>query len=402
MNRLLRVLWPIPLLVACVGEAPDDKQYENPKAFNRSNEQIQNSIAQFTAKLNADVSNGAFGLLDEIYIQYNDVVLLHSVYDRDYNAIAGAVSPMLGMNDFTDPNWHPYHQQGTLHTTLSITKSITSLAIGVAEDEGLYPKVSDAKALENISPHYTRKLDDPLWAEVTIEDLLTMRMNLGWRENGDDPDWSRQWRTDDWTQYVLNIPMKGPPGRAYAYNSGASHLLSAVIQYATGASVEEYVQKKLFDPMGIVDVVWKTTPAGLSHTQGGLYIAAPDLAKICQLIENRGVWNGESLVSEDYLDRSFEKRTAFDEDSSYTPYGMGYGYQWWLGDSVFGANSINADGYGGQRLTCLPEKNLKIVVYGWNVTDLDQTGLTKSPEQAFQQIHQRIHDQLLPIVEGTP
>ena len=134
-------------------------------------------------------------------------------------------------------------------------------------------------------------------------------------------DWMVMEASFDWVKYVIDKPMAYEPGQTFAYNSGATQLLSYIFRKATGKDIEEYAAQNLFAPLGINEYFWKRTPTGLADTEGGLYLKPSDLAKIFYLFLQNGDWNGKQIVSSDWV------------RSSVTPFmtlggGTKYGYKW--------------------------------------------------------------------------
>src|SRR4030095_12245439 len=99
----------------------------------------------------------------------------------------------------------------------------------------------------------------------------------------------------DWVQFTLDQPMDADPGTKWVYNSGGSPRMPQVVRHATDSTIEQYAERHLFGPLGIKDYHWKKTPTGLPDAEGGLYLAAQDLAKIGLLYLNDGVWAGTRL-----------------------------------------------------------------------------------------------------------
>ena len=132
---------------------------------------------------------------------------------------------------------------------------------------------------------------DPRLQRATLADLLTMRSGIEWHEQDRplDPtnttvqlEWSK-----DWIAFTLSQPMDADPGTKWAYNSGGSALMAGIIRTATGRHIDEYANEWLFRPIGIRDFHWKKTPTGHPDTEGGLYLAADDLARIGYLYLQR-------------------------------------------------------------------------------------------------------------------
>ena len=164
---------------------------------------------------------------------------------------------------------------------------------------------------------------------------------------------------------AFDQPMAEPPGAKFVYNSGATELLSYLIKKGTGKQAHEYAAEQLFAPLGITDTYWKTTPTGLADTEGGLYLAARDLAKLGYLYLHDGVWDGRRLLPEGWVKAStsplVDTRPGVERSRR-------YGYQWWvLPYGKDGRYAYAALGYGGQRLIVVPEHDLIAVFTGWNI-----------------------------------
>jgi CubicO group peptidase (beta-lactamase class C family) len=212
--------------------------------------------------------------------------------------------------------------------------------------------------------------------EITIEDLLTMRSGIFWNEADlpvdDEQNTVTQMETsEDWIQYVLSLPKEHEPGEVFDYNSGGSQLLSAIFKSTTGIHVDEYAEEYLFKQLGIDEYYWKKTPKGYSDTEGGLYLKAEDLAKIGYLVMHKGNWAGVQIVSAEWIEAMTSPHVA-DVDPGDLDFNYGYGYQWWSVDpkerEAKKEPQIYAGfGYGNQRLFVVPDMDLVVVFYAWNI-----------------------------------
>jgi CubicO group peptidase (beta-lactamase class C family) len=165
----------------------------------------------------------------------------------------------------------------------------------------------------------------------------------------------------DWIAFTIAQPMDAAPGEKWAYNSGGSHLMSGVLKHATGVFADAFAKEHLFAPLGIRDFHWKKDPQGFPDTEGGLYLAAEDLAKIGHLVLHDGVWDGTRLLPEGWVAASCTRHAEAGG-------GRGYGYQWWridCGDVPVWAGL----GFGGQVLLVIPSRRIVAVVNAWNVFD---------------------------------
>jgi CubicO group peptidase (beta-lactamase class C family) len=236
-----------------------------------------------------------------------------------------------------------FHGSGPdeVHTLQSDTKSVTSLLIGIAIQQGRLGGVTDR--VIDFFPEYEpiKKLDDRK-SSLTIEDLLTMRTGFDWSEanyQGSPLQRLNDCRCD-WLRFVLDWPMAEQPGTRFEYNSGGVILLGGIIREVSGTSVDDFAQQNLFDPLGITSDWWyRGLPEGLVHTGGGLNLRARDMAKLGYLVLRRGRWEDKQIVSEEWLTESMQHRVH--NPRRFGSHSVDYGYLWWL-------LSLDEAGGGGQ------------------------------------------------------
>lgn len=319
-------------------------------------------------RLDAEFASGRHGYVNSMLVIRNGRVVYEKFYPHEYDApFAAQPDQQRGPYNYYDPDWHPYYRRGPLHSLQSVSKSVTATLIGIAigEDRIAGPKVSAAPYFDDYPPADA----DPRRAAMTLHDLLTMTAGIQWDEDGypyTDPrnSCAAMEASDDWTGYVLGLPMAAAPGSTYVYNSGATVLLDHILFRATGEHALAYAEQRLFAPLGITDYYWKQTPAGETDTEGGLYLTARDLARIGYLYLRDGIWEGRRLLPEGWVAQATSPHSNPGEEP------WRYGYQWWLlpyGEQ--GAQAWAARGYGGQRLLVLPEYDLIAVFTGWNIYD---------------------------------
>jgi CubicO group peptidase (beta-lactamase class C family) len=251
------------------------------------------------------------------------------------------------------------YDAGKLHDMRSITKSVTSLAVGIAIERGLIASVD--VPVFTLFPEYA-DLRTPEKESITLRHLLTMSAGFAWNEylpySNPNNSERKLFEAADAARFVLEQPLWTPPGESYNYNGGATLLLAAAVAKASGKPFEQLVQEALFDPLGISDVEWMRGPGGLAWAASGLRLRPRDLAKIGQLVLARGEWQGKRIVSADWIAQSTAPQIN----------GEGlffYGYQWWLGRSLVARREIgwaSAVGWGGQRMFVVPERNIVVVV----------------------------------------
>jgi CubicO group peptidase (beta-lactamase class C family) len=246
------------------------------------------------------------------------------------------------------------------HDLRSITKSVTSLLLGIAIDRGWVQGI-DTPVL-SLLPAYA-DLRSAAMDRITLRHLLTMSAGLKWDENVpySNPENSEIQMDDapDPYRYVLTRPVDTPPGAIWNYSGGSTALISAVLHQATGKTEDVLAQELLFDPLGISDVAWVRYPGnGEPLAASGLAMRPRDLAKLGQLVLDRGMWNGKQVISTAWIDASITPQIQ-------GPQLYFYGYQWWLGRSLVNGHQVDwAVGYGlgGQRLFVLPELDMVVLV----------------------------------------
>jgi CubicO group peptidase (beta-lactamase class C family) len=248
-----------------------------------------------------------------------------------------------------DATVYPF-EPGSRHIIHSCTKSIVSALIGIALDQG-YLDGLDQPILD-IFPGLSVSHRDADKQAITLEHLLIMASGLECRDS-----YLYRWRglqemrqSDDWVQFVLDLPMAQPPGTRLEYCNGGSFLLSAIIQETTGVSAAEFARKHLFEPLGIQEVEWPANPQGISIGWGELHMRPRDMAKIGYLYLNEGRWDGEQVVPADWVRASTRKHISGTLQE-------GYGYQWW----VTSDGPYMALGYAGQYIVVVPEHELVAV-----------------------------------------
>jgi len=242
--------------------------------------------------------------------------------------------------------YYPPYQEDTRHPLYSITKSFISSLVGIAISEGIIESI-DKPVLE-FFPKYEFTNVDQAKATMTLENLLTMTSGLSWDDmNGSDHEMGL---AKDPIQYVLDQPMESEPGLEFSYNSGCSHLMSAIIQETTGMNTLDYAKSRLFEPIGITNLEWETDRTGTPFGGWGLELTPRDLAKFGYLYLKEGMWNEKQIIPAEWVRTSTESHVKFDD-------GWGYGYQW-LPAPVH--NGYAAIGRFSQLLVVIPD--LEIVV----------------------------------------
>ncbi len=246
------------------------------------------------------------------------------------------------------------------HDLRSISKSVTSLLVGIARSEGKFPALDSS--VFDAFPDYA-DLKTPEKARITFRDLLTMSAGLAWEENlpwNDPRNNEREMiMAADPFRYILSQPVASPPGTVYAYSGGGTSLLGETLIRSTGRPLRDYAREKLFQPIEAPDFEW--LDAGVSGKLGAfgsLRMRPRDAAKLGRLLLTDGQWNGKQVIPAGWAAESIKPRIN----------GAGlffYGYQWWLGRSFRNGGEViwtAGVGLGGQRLYVVPSLDLVVMI----------------------------------------
>lgn len=282
-------------------------------------------------ELGVEMDRGAFGEMSSLLVLRNGRL----VYERYNNG------------------WAP----GDLHRVNSVTKSVTSLLVGISLAAGTLPGTG-ASAID-LLPHYDSIQNwSPEKEEITLAHVLEMRTGLEWDElstnyaNDENPVVALA-TSPDWIRHVLDLPMAAAPGSRFAYNSGVSVLMGEILARGTVRSVDDFAASNLFGPLGIDEWTWDRGSGELVNTGWGLSLRPRDMAAIGQLVLDEGTWEGNSVIPPDWVAESALPHTEFTD-------GTGYGYQWWIGRGGE-ERAVVAWGYGGQYIIVLPTLDLVMV-----------------------------------------
>ena len=357
-------------------------------------------VERVLASLDADLASGKYGNTDSMLIIRHGQVAYDRTYAHDYDRIYGEQARQtsaLNAHDFGgpfnyfNPWWHPFYRRGELHTMQSVTKTVTSVVIGVAVTRGEFPSI-DTPVLRYFPDGKVANVDERK-RRMAIRHLLTMTAGLDWNENlpYSDPrnTGSVMEGLADWVSYTIDRPMSDEPGARFNYNSGATVLLAHIFRQATGQDLEEYAARHLFEPLGIRNYYWKRTPQGLPDAEGGLYLERHDLAKIPYLFHKGGVWNGKQVVSAAWVKQSLAPAVAVSNSARRS--GVKYGFLWWL--YPYGNDdprlTFGGSGFGGQWPIVIPEYDLVLVFTGWNILGEKGLGAREAIDRVLAGVRER-------------
>ena len=258
------------------------------------------------------------------------------------------------------------------HDSRSSGKTLAGTLVGIALDRGA--KFGVDTPVYGLFPQYKEFANpDPRKQQITVEDLLTMNSGYACDDNDDDSPGNEdtmqgQDKQPDWYKYVLDLPMKYPPGNKQAlYCTGGINLLGGIVKGATGMPLIEFFDRYYARPLGIRDYHMNLSPTGDAYMGGGIYLKPRDMLKLGQLYLNGGTWDGKRVLSETWIKAATTQHSYFPAND-YAP-GHGYGYTWHLFQATVGGKTYAeymAQGNGGQLVMVVPELDLAAVITAGN------------------------------------
>ncbi|OYU93792.1 MAG: hypothetical protein CFE21_19005 [Bacteroidetes bacterium B1(2017)] len=251
-------------------------------------------------------------------------------------------------------NWWTPYRSDLKHTMYSTSKSFTATAIGFAVAE---KKLSVSDKVVSFFPDDLPEKISPNLADLEIRDLLSMSVGHE-KENANFIATS-----DNWVKEFLKTPIVHTPGTKFLYNTPATYMLSAIIQKVTGQKVIDYLQPRLFDPLGIQNIDWEIDPKGINTGGYGLRLKTEDMAKFGLLFLQKGKWNGKQIIPAAWIEEASSMKIMQDLPKGVTTrdssdWHQGYAYQMWRCRN----NGYRADGANGQFIIILPEKDAVIAI----------------------------------------
>lgn len=255
-------------------------------------------------------------------------------------------------------------QRNTINDIRSAGKSVTSLLLGVAMQEGL------VKSLEQDVYSFFSKEKYPSlreeYKQIKIKHLLDMSSGLDAdSDDGDTPGNAGMWiGKDDWMDYILSIPMARKPAEKWVYADINAVLIGAIIEETSGMSLRDFAIEKVFKPLKITEYYWFTNPSNQTGAAGNLYISTLDFAKLGVLVANEGKWVDQQIVHPTYIERLLEHE-VFDLSEYWGLDNSSYGMLWYkmhvkINDKEY--DYMFASGLGGNHLVVVPEEDLVIAL----------------------------------------
>ncbi len=229
----------------------------------------------------------------------------------------------------------------------SITKNFTSALTDIAIQKGIIDSL-DERLLQDFPDALSENK-----INMTIRHLLNMSSGLEWDEDAEVVPLIEHEISNPVTT-ILSRSLLHEPGTVFNYNSVSPHIVSTIISTRSGISFEQFAEDYLFEPLGMLDYAWTRDPTGKVWGGFGLQITPRDLAKFGQLYLQQGQWDGNPLITMDWIKLS--QTTQIETASG----NAGYSLQWYISKS-FSSPLFFGNGYGGQGLMILPEEKMIVV-----------------------------------------
>lgn len=287
--------------------------------------------------------------------------LIDRIYETQYKDFRGLV--VIKDNHIVIEEYFNTFWRNTIHDIRSAGKSVTALLLGVAMKEGLIESL-DQSVYSLFSAHKNPSINED-YKKIKLRDVLDMSSGLDAdsddsRTVGHAGNWIAQ---DDWKEYLLNVPLKSKPGEKFVYADIHPLLIGLAIEEASGMSLKDYAQEKLFDPLGIKQVYWYTNAANQTGAAGNLYLTTLDFAKLGMLITNEGKWDNQQIINPDYIKSLINSKNL--SVSDWFSLADSYGMFWYKSSRTFGGEKIDymfGSGIGGNHLIVVPKEKMVIAL----------------------------------------
>lgn len=310
--------------------------------------------------MNSTVIEGMYDFIANKKLNLQSVLIVRNgfIIEEEYLFNYARVPSDIFMAPYDDYYYDQIHDD-RLHAAWSVTKSVTSLLIGIAINKGFIDSV-DQTFFEIFPDKWNPMYYNETKKDISIEDLLTQTSGLQWNELVDG---FAIWPAYGYSLfYILNKTLVAEPSTVFNYNTGNSELLAAILQERTGMKTSEFARKYLFEPIGLQATEWEwlESPwpwgsgpvANISHGGFGIYMTPQAMARIGLLCLNNGNWAGRQVVPAAWITTSTQPHVTegiFDPTKD-------YGYLWWISPNYYCAL-----GLFGQRIIVIPEYDIVVV-----------------------------------------
>ena len=256
---------------------------------------------------------------------------------------------------FLDAYFYPY--DGSIyHDLASVTKSLITTLIGIAADQG---KLDLDRPMLSFFPDRAIANRDERKESITVRHLASLTAGLECDPVDDEPTLNDMRASEDWVQFALDRKVVREPGTRFVYCGLQMHLLSAILQEATGMTALDFARANLFEPLGITDVYWPADPQGYTHGWGDVCLRPGDMAKLGFLFLHQGQWGDQQVVPSAWVTESTKRQAATGAGRN-----EDYGYGWWVARPGADIAFFGADGNGGQYIRVVPALDLVLVTTG--------------------------------------
>jgi CubicO group peptidase (beta-lactamase class C family) len=365
LNRVIKVcsllLILFSIIAACTHQAPRVKSNGQPQL--EYTYQIPEKIADGweTSSLNKE------GVNSEKIVEFIGDILKEKF--KNIHSVLLVKNGKLILEEY----FYNYERE-KLHQIRSATKSIGSVLTGIAIDKGFISSEN-----ETIYPYFKSYEPKEKWdarvKKITLKSLMTMTSGYNCDDVKGKYNCERNmYKSDDWVEYALNLPMAYNPGEHWAYNSASLWLVGEIISKESNMSIPDFADKYLFGPLGINDFQWWFSPKKSAWLAGGAKMRPRDMAKFGCMVLNFGKWKGTQIVSKEWIEKSTKEHVR--NSGGY----WGYGYLWWIGKTIIKNQDIEtiiASGNGGQKIYIFPKFELVAVFTGGNYG----SDLSSQPDQ---------------------
>lgn len=314
----------------------------------------------------SSLGDGLAGITDITGLSSKIVELNEQIRQEHY----GKVSSVVVLNMKGKPIFEQYYgfnSRNSLNQISSVTKSITSIALGLCIDRGLIASVDEPVA--RFFPEYQKQLAvNPALKIITLRHLLNQTTGLKWDE------WFFPYNyasnsliallesKANWIDHFFNLPVDTLAGVKFNYNSLSSQVVAEVVSKASGMPFDQFVVENIFKPLGIDEYRWDSYPNNPLPAWGGISLSTIDMAKIGLLMLNDGTYRNMQIVSAGWISNSLTIQSVYNEST-------GYGLHWWVEHLTGEPLIYYAAGYGDQYVFVVPEKDMVIAINSQNFSD---------------------------------
>jgi CubicO group peptidase (beta-lactamase class C family) len=244
--------------------------------------------------------------------------------------------------------WSPFTAERP-HLLYSLSKSFTSTALGLAVAEG---RVGLDDLVVDHFPEFAAEVTDPGSRAIRVRHAASMATG----HTDDMWDLAVERDAAEPVRGFLLLPPPHAPGTVFAYNQPATYSVAAIVQRATGETLVDYLRPRLLDPLGVGPVGWQQQPPGRDLGFSGLHASTDAIARLGQLLLQRGEWQGQRLLPAEWVDEATRSHVA-NPDEPNVDWQQGYGFQFWMS-----RHGYRGDGAFGQFCLVLPEQDMVVAI----------------------------------------